>query len=313
MSIHQLIRLGSLTFEFLRYNAGFSLHIGHRKSMEDFLLIEDELNLSRTQLSSVLCIIDGHGGWECGKFVQENLVRTIREKFAADKVSIDACRNINEYVRCKITDTFYQIDLDFHQANEKVAKTCGATMIMCLMIGSRFFVFWVGDCRGFLVRENVIVQLTTDHYPSRTDEEDRIIKKGGKVHFGRLNGRVTISRSFGQFEYKNLEDYSVPDPALHQDQMRSLLSIEPQMRIYNVQDCRDNFIFLTSDGLLEGFSEEGITQFIYNRFDRLEEDMVSDREGRKIGKGHERLGGRRDTGYGEGGRSVMRSGMEEVS
>lgn len=74
---------------------------------------------------------------------------------------------------------------------------CGATQVMCLVIGNYLFIFWVGDCRAFLARNNTIISLTTDHYPSRPDEEKRIENRGGKVHFGRLNSRVTISRCFG--------------------------------------------------------------------------------------------------------------------
>ncbi len=56
--------------------------------------------------------------------------------------------------------------------------------------------------------------------------------------------------------------------------MKSLLSVNPQMRVYEVKDMLDHFVFLTSDGLLEYFTEESITEFVYNRFDRLEEDQV---------------------------------------
>ena len=37
--------------------------------MEDFILINDDLGLSKTHICSLFSVIDGHGGWECARFI----------------------------------------------------------------------------------------------------------------------------------------------------------------------------------------------------------------------------------------------------
>lgn len=43
--------------------------------------------------------------------------------------------------------------------------TCGATGICMLIIESRAYVFHVGDCKGFLFRNEVLYKLNLDHVP----------------------------------------------------------------------------------------------------------------------------------------------------
>jgi serine/threonine protein phosphatase PrpC len=43
--------------------------------------------------------------------------------------------------------------------------TCGATGICMLIIESRAYVFHIGDCKGFLFRNEVLYKLNLDHVP----------------------------------------------------------------------------------------------------------------------------------------------------
>ncbi len=74
--------------------------------MEDFLLIEEELNLSKTHLSSVFCIIDGHGGWECARFVQQNLAKYLRQSFADATGSVSSAAKVDTTL-----ETAHHVDL----------------------------------------------------------------------------------------------------------------------------------------------------------------------------------------------------------
>lgn len=44
--------------------------------------------------------------------------------------------------------------------------------------------------------------MSFDHKPSLPFEEKRIIKAGGFVEKGRVNGRLTVSRSIGDLKFK---------------------------------------------------------------------------------------------------------------
>ena len=43
--------------------------------------------------------------------------------------------------------------------------TCGATALCMLVIESRAYVFHVGDCKGYLFRNEVLYRLNIDHLP----------------------------------------------------------------------------------------------------------------------------------------------------
>ena len=46
------------------------------------------------------------------------------------------------------------------------------------------------------------VELSKDHKPDLPEERSRIIKAGGEVVEGRVNGMLALSRAVGDFDYK---------------------------------------------------------------------------------------------------------------
>ena len=61
----------------------------------------------------------------------------------------------------------------------------------------------VGDSREILVINNELTMTTEDHKPTNNEEKERIIKAGGYVSGGRVDGDLALSRAFGDFQYKN--------------------------------------------------------------------------------------------------------------
>lgn len=55
-----------------------------------------------------------------------------------------------------------------------------------------------------LSRNNAEVFCTKDHKPYLEKERDRIQKAGGFVLIQRVNGCLAVSRTFGDFDYKNV-------------------------------------------------------------------------------------------------------------
>ena len=43
--------------------------------------------------------------------------------------------------------------------------TCGATALCMMIIESRAYVFHVGDCKGYLFRNETLYRLNIDHLP----------------------------------------------------------------------------------------------------------------------------------------------------
>lgn len=47
--------------------------------------------------------------------------------------------------------------------------------------------------------------MSVDYKASRKDEQDRIKSQGGFIVFGRVLGRLAVTRAFGDFECKQIK------------------------------------------------------------------------------------------------------------
>ena len=71
--------------------------------------------------------------------------------------------------------------------------------MVLLMTKHTYYVANIGDSRAVLSRGGQVVPLSFDHKPDLTEERNRIEKAGGFVKEGRVNGTLSLSRSFGDF------------------------------------------------------------------------------------------------------------------
>lgn len=85
----------------------------------------------------------------------------------------------------------------------------------------------VGDARAVLCRNGKAVDLSVDHKASRADEQERIKKQGGYIVFGRVLGRLAVTRAFGDFDCKNIE---VPVGDDNEKEIKNFVLIEPEVR-----------------------------------------------------------------------------------
>ena len=59
-----------------------------------------------------------------------------------------------------------------------------------------------GDSRSVMSEYGVAVDLSKDHKPELPEDRQRIMKAGGQVVDGRVNGSLALSRAFGDFDFK---------------------------------------------------------------------------------------------------------------
>lgn len=75
----------------------------------------------------------------------------------------------------------------------------GCTAVVALLRGKELYVANAGDSRCVLCRAGKAVEMSVDHKPEDTPEQDRIIKAGGRVTCdGRVNGGLNLSRAIGK-------------------------------------------------------------------------------------------------------------------
>lgn len=62
LGLHDQIKIGNLLFELTRFNYGADENIGFRDTMEDCLVVEEDVGGSEWKLISLFAVFDGYGG-----------------------------------------------------------------------------------------------------------------------------------------------------------------------------------------------------------------------------------------------------------
>ncbi|EER06725.1 Protein phosphatase 2C, putative [Perkinsus marinus ATCC 50983] len=130
--------------------------------------------------------------------------------------------------------------------------------VIVLIMGNAIICANTGDARAVLSRNGRAIALSNDQRPSRQDEFKRIREAGGFVFFGRVLGKLAVSRAFGDLEYKTgLPDDQpplvIPDPEIHADFIKD----------------EDEFIVIACDGLFDVLSSQEVVDFVRNRLSRM--------------------------------------------
>jgi serine/threonine protein phosphatase PrpC len=93
-----------------------------------------------------------------------------------------------------------------------------------------------------------------DHKPSNTEETVRILKAGGFVRGGRVDGDLAVSRSFGDFDLK--QNTNLP-------RCSQKVSVEPDVKQF-ARDDADEFIVLACDGVWDVIDSEPCVVWVRN-------------------------------------------------
>jgi serine/threonine protein phosphatase PrpC len=99
-----------------------------------------------------------------------------------------------------------------------------------LIIGNKLVCANVGDARAVLCRNGKAIDLSVDQKATRIDEQERIKKQGGYIVFGRVLGRLAVTRAFGDFDCKNIE---VPNDE-HEKEIKNFVLIEPEIHVTTI-------------------------------------------------------------------------------
>jgi protein phosphatase 1L len=100
---------------------------------------------------------------------------------------------------------FKQVDAEFLSNARQDCSPDGSTCLMGLVLNGRLTVANLGDSIATLIHENGdLTKMNTIHEPTRPDEKSRIEAANGFVIKNRVNGELSVSRAFGDFEMKEL-------------------------------------------------------------------------------------------------------------
>jgi len=246
-------KIGKIEFEVCSFNLGKWSETGLRPSMEDSDKVIQNLFISEEPV--FYCgIFDGHGGKLCSEFLKSQLHLYLKARLRNQPFE-----NWSKLIK----EAFRQCDQDFKAKEPERSREMGSTALVVLIQNNRMLVCNVGDSRALLCRSGVTLRLTRDHRPNDPKEASRIHQNGGIILFGRVYGKLAVSRAFGDFE---LKDFQVENRCEH---YQPVLSVEPEIREFELDWERDEFLVMACDGLFEAFSDEEVVSNARNKLRRM--------------------------------------------
>jgi len=184
-------------------------------------------------------VFDGHVGARCSNFLSEKIPQELKKTVAKSGSGVP-----NREVW---TEVFGVADQMWLETAKSPRVEDGSTALCMALDGAELVIANCGDSRALLCSAGSTVALTRDHKPSDERENERIVKQGGTVIGGRLQGQLGVSRAFGNYEFKE----------------SNFLSSEPEIREVTLT-ADVEFLVVGCDGLYEQFSNEEIGSFIKN-------------------------------------------------
>ncbi|KAF7083905.1 hypothetical protein CFC21_087638 [Triticum aestivum] len=130
--------------------------------------------------------------------------------------------------------------------------TCGSTACVALIRNNQLVVANAGDSRCVISRAGQAYNLSRDHKPELVAERERILKAGGFIRMGRINGSLNLARAIGDMEFKQ-NKFLPPE--------KQIVTSNPDI---NVELCNeDDFLVLACDGIWDCMSSQQLVDFIH--------------------------------------------------
>lgn len=151
-----------------------------------------------------------------------------------------------------------------HQDDGGQMDTSGCTANTVMITPTHIVCANAGDSRCVLSTKTEVKGMSVDHKPTDEVEKKRIQAAGGTVHMRRVDGDLAVSRTFGDFAYKNRTDL----PASQQK-----VSPIPDIVVHQ-RSSDDEFVLLACDGVWDVLSNEEAVAYTKSIFASGESDIV---------------------------------------
>ena len=196
-------------------------NLNYKKTMEDFILIKKELLNQQNHNLSLFAIFDGHGGSHVAEYLKNNFSGVLNKVIMENQNS-----DYTELLKTAIKT----IDKDLEKLDN--VKDCGSTGTIILIDNDTVYCANVGDSKCYYINDNEAIQMTEDHNCKNKDEVEAIKKKGVKVFNGRVFGCLSLTRTFGDTDFKEFE-----------------ISCEPYITKISINKDNIKYVIIASDGI----------------------------------------------------------------
>lgn len=254
---------------------------GWRKNMEDAHITIS--NFGGDNSASLFAIFDGHGGPEVALYAQKHfpsiLLKTPeysqkdhKKALISAFLELDKKLNTKEgraeiLTMGKDVITTQPEDKSIKK-EEPTPEETGCTANVLLIIGNTLYVANAGDSRAILIQGNgATLPLSHDHKPDQDIEIKRILKAGGSVFNGRVNGDLNLSRAIGDLKYKANANLSPEEQMItaYPDVATQILS----------NDIK--FVVMGCDGIYDNKTNQQIGDFLIEDVKKYPKCKISER------------------------------------
>jgi serine/threonine protein phosphatase PrpC len=144
-----------------------------------------------------------------------------------------------------------------------VAKLTGCTANVVLVTPNYIYTANSGDTRSIICRTNGLTEaLSVDHKPEDPIELARIEAVGGYVKEGRICENLNLSRSLGDFQYKQSLDKS------YKEQM---ITCYPDVTVTRRYPSQDDMLVVACDGVWDCLTNEACMKVLQDNITELEQ------------------------------------------
>jgi len=209
-----LVEQAKISRDGLTIHAGTHGEQGKRRQMEDRHLICTSLRAVNGAVPedrdfALFAVFDGHGGNKTAEFVKHALPAEIAATVAkyADETMGD------KQIKKIYLESFARVDNRI--ASELAGVVDGCCAIVLLNLGRQCWIANLGDSAGLLARTSAddsfkAIPLSNQHTCYVMKEKERIMRTGGAVDNGRINGILEVSRAFGDMHLKKFGVINTP-------------------------------------------------------------------------------------------------------
>ena len=235
----------------LEYSFREDQNIDSEVVMEDKSKSIENFNNDKNQM--IFEIFDGHGGDEISTYLQNNLAQIYKQNLLLNKGNIilslkNAFRDADDEMRNQLNidglgSTGTLVHIKWESENDLVVYSAN-----------------VGDSRVSLISPEHIIRLSYDHRTTDEKERKRILEAGLEIIDERINGTLMLTRIFGNYEYKNINENEEDENDIENNKG---LICEPFISKINIDlNIENQFLILASDGIWDIITEEEIQQII---------------------------------------------------
>lgn len=254
-----IIKIGLSSFKIMTYNVGVFSEIGNRENQEDKYCIIDDLRFVNGVVIPFYAVYDGHGGPTCSYYLKQNFHHILQKNLR--RKNLDMSKNfINDLIQA-VQDIIIMTDFQYNEFDNHFSLTHGSTCTFLFFIGTKILCCNLGDSVSILSKKNEqLIFLSKDLKPSRELEKKRIAFRNGFItEDGRLLGTINVSRTIGDWRFKNKEYYSMLKKVNENDEYGDyLISNRAEFRIIELDPEEDQYVILASDGVFQNLSYEKV-------------------------------------------------------